>query len=268
MFPAAPPLGGGDAPRVLDVFWNSLNSTPGHPPLGAMTWQRREFGPGSNRSGVVSSQVQTAISGEAEMKKPRNGKPTKQNRQRSQDPFGAGSKRPGSEVRDLTEAIYAAIGSAIHDFATAACKRWGRSDPYDIVSEVFLRLHEALMNGRFGDVSLGTLSSEDSSLRLRTWLRRTAKYVMCEEYRVRHREIYDVPDVPWEPDESSLKASEADLGEALDRCSQSQRLVVTLRLSGLTYEEIAEELQISAGAARARYHRAVECLRGLLKHPL
>lgn len=124
------------------------------------------------------------------------------------------------------------------------------ADADDVYQEVFLRVHRFLNTYR-GDG-------------LKTWLRRITLNVFCTQIRKKQRETpeeevgKDLATVEGEPG-TMLEGRE--LGEqltvALDSLGPVMRAAMILRgVEGLSYQEIAELLDIPVGTVRSRLSRA------------
>ena len=124
------------------------------------------------------------------------------------------------------------------------------ADADDVYQEVFLRVHRYRHTYR-GDG-------------LKTWLRRITANVFCTQFRKRQREApeedvgVDIISLDSEPgtllDERELGQP---LAEALDCLGPVMRAAMILRgVEGLSYQEIAEMLEIPVGTVRSRLSRA------------
>jgi RNA polymerase sigma factor (sigma-70 family) len=79
-------------------------------------------------------------------------------------------------------------------------------------------------------------------------------------------EDVDLPDVRPDPEQAlSNEQQERRLFEAVESLSLGYRQVVTLALEGMTYSEIAEVLGITESNVGARFTRAREMLRRLVR---
>ncbi len=125
----------------------------------------------------------------------------------------------------------------------------------DLVQEALFKAFRALKSFRGGATFrtwLLTIGSNVLRDRQRQWKKRTVLELSPE-----------LPDTTADPaGEAEASAMAGRLQEGLGRLARLQREVFLLRAQqGLSYEDIAAALEISAGAARVHYHHAVKRLR-------
>ena len=134
-------------------------------------------------------------------------------------------------------------------------------DAQDIAQEVFLKAYRSLSNF-------------DERSAFSTWLYRITHNTCIDEMRKRkgkqtysleeeleseegtmQRQIADAGDTP---EESLLRAEQkSEILQALDRLSEEHKAAILLRdVKGLSYEEIAEILELSLGTVKSRISRA------------
>jgi RNA polymerase sigma-70 factor (ECF subfamily) len=129
----------------------------------------------------------------------------------------------------------------------------------DLLQTTFLKLHRVRATYR-------------PELPVRPWLFTIAASVRRDELRRRYRLPPHVGEDDWErfelqmQDERRETSGQSDLAEtvraAIDRLPEAQRAIVYLhRYEGLTFDEIAEVLSTTPGAARTRASRAYDALR-------
>jgi len=142
----------------------------------------------------------------------------------------------------------------------------------DVVQEVFLKIFR----------SVGSFRRQSS---LKTWIYRIAINETHNHRRWRHRRrgleigleeeqgdgmTYEqvLPDTGKSPFELALdRESEALLEEALEQVKPAYRTALILRdVEGLTYEEIAEILDVSLGTVKSKLVRGREALKAVLAH--
>jgi RNA polymerase sigma-70 factor (ECF subfamily) len=131
-----------------------------------------------------------------------------------------------------------------------------------VAQEAFVRAHRALGDFR-GDAKLSTwlyaITSRLCLNRLASGERRRAR--QGEETLLRLADSTPRPDAALERNEL-----EAALGRAIAELPEDRRIVVVLRdLEGLSYEEIAQALDLELGTVRSRLHRARADLRDKLE---
>ena len=123
----------------------------------------------------------------------------------------------------------------------------------EVAQEAFIRAHRALGDFR-GDAKLSTwlyaITSRLCLSRLASAERRLAR--RGEETLLRLSDASPRPDAVLERSEL-----EAALQRAIAELPEDRRIVVVLRdLEGLSYEEIAQVLDLELGTVRSRLHRA------------
>ena len=123
----------------------------------------------------------------------------------------------------------------------------------EVAQETFVRAHRALADFR-GDAKLSTwlyaIASRLCLNRLASGERRLVR--QGEDTLLRLSDAAPRPDAALERHEL-----ETALGRAIGELPEDRRIVVVLRdLEGLSYEEIAEALDLELGTVRSRLHRA------------
>lgn len=140
----------------------------------------------------------------------------------------------------------------------------------DIVAESFVRVYNALKNFR-GQSAFGT------------WLYRIVTNCYLD-YKKKDKSAYDVSlDAPIEGSGSDLGMQVADTGPSPEDASESgareqvlqdglgqlpeyqRSMIVMYHLESLSYEEIAEALDLPIGTVKSRLNRARQALKDLLK---
>lgn len=193
------------------------------------------------------------------------------------DPAGA---REFHEVPDsdpdaeLLRAVIAEHPHGTRAFAALMERFWMRTwtqcqaillneaDAEEATQDVFLKVHRYLPGFRFES-------------RFSTWLHRIARNTAINVFQSRKREqaarkraerdpVLGVFWLPWKDHGPGM--TRLDLRAALDQLDPEERsILVVHEIEGLSYEEIAEDLEVSAGAVRMRAMRAREKLRKLMK---
>jgi len=128
----------------------------------------------------------------------------------------------------------------------------------DLAQEIFLKLH-------------GELESFKFESKFSTWLFRVAVNHAINKANegARHARIHEKIQREGRGDPGGTREGrplDEQIHRALQRLSPKLRAIVSLRyLDGLSYEEIAEVLEISMGTVKSRLFLAHETLRPLLK---
>ncbi len=153
--------------------------------------------------------------------------------------------------------VYTQQASYVYNLARRMAGSPSEAD--DVFQETFLRVHRFLPQYR-GDG-------------LRTWLRRITVNVFCSRFRKHQKEVpqeepffeqaslADDPFTAWD---------ERELGQqlhlALQKLSPEIRIAMVLRsVENLSYQEIAEQLEVPVGTVRSRLARARTQLLRLLE---
>jgi RNA polymerase sigma-70 factor (ECF subfamily) len=137
----------------------------------------------------------------------------------------------------------------------------GESEPDEVVQDTFVR-------------AFGSFDSFRGDSSLRTWLFTIARRLVLDRRRAQRRrpeaERIDEVEVMGDGGFTALDSivateSEAQVREAVERLSPTQREVFTLRVGeGLSYKEIAEVVGTTEGAARVHYHNALRAIKEAL----
>jgi RNA polymerase sigma-70 factor (ECF subfamily) len=138
-------------------------------------------------------------------------------------------------------------------FGVALRMLGNRAEAEEVAQEAFVRAHRALREFR-GDAKLSTwlyaITSRLCLNRLASGERRLVR--QGEDALLRLSDAGPRPDAALE-----RRELETALGRAIAELPEDRRIVVVLRdLEGLSYEEIAEVLELELGTVRSRLHRA------------
>ncbi len=126
----------------------------------------------------------------------------------------------------------------------------------DLLQDLWLRVHKARNTYRTGEPVL-------------PWLYAIARFVKVDAYRKRRSDRFEEPLAPgFDP-----KAETADRADDLPEMErllaglpESQReVVLMLKVSGLSLEEVAKATASSVGSVKQKAHRAYEKLRSTLR---
>ena len=138
-------------------------------------------------------------------------------------------------------------------FGVALRMLGNRAEAEEVAQEAFVRAHRALGDFR-GDAKLSTwlyaITSRLCLNRLASGERRLTR--QGEDALLRLSDAGPRPDAALE-----RRELETALGRAIAELPEDRRIVVVLRdLEGLSYEEIAQVLELELGTVRSRLHRA------------
>ncbi len=160
-----------------------------------------------------------------------------------------GNRRRSADVVPTWEEIARDEGDFIY---TVAYRLTGnRDDAQDLVQEVLVRVQRGLRTYEPGS--------------LRGWLSRITTNAFLDDARRRQRRpqvsLPDEPDLVLPSSPSAAAESEAaglsdELQHALGTLPDDYRIAVVLSdVAGLSYQEIAEQLDVPVGTVRSRIHR-------------
>jgi RNA polymerase sigma-70 factor (ECF subfamily) len=138
-------------------------------------------------------------------------------------------------------------------FAVAARMLRNRAEAEDVAQEVFLRVHRSIREFR-GDAKLSTWIYAITSRLCLTRLATPERRLVREDEQALERVSGGSGGADEEVERRQLQAA---LHQAIATLPDAQRIVVVLRdLEGLSYEEIAQALDLELGTVRSRLHRA------------
>jgi RNA polymerase sigma-70 factor (ECF subfamily) len=123
----------------------------------------------------------------------------------------------------------------------------------DLLQETWLRIHQVRHTYRPGEAVL-------------PWLYAIARNIRVDQYRKTRRVEDREQQVERLPETATVdRASGVDLDALLAELPESQReVVVMLKISGLSLEEVARATSSSVGSVKQKAHRAYDKLRELL----
>jgi RNA polymerase sigma-70 factor (ECF subfamily) len=127
----------------------------------------------------------------------------------------------------------------------------------DLLQETWLRIHQVRHTYRAGEPVL-------------PWIYALARNIRVDHYRrirrVEDREQQvDLLPEPAASDAPAPRAGAPDMESMLKQLPESQReVIVMLKVSGMSIEEVARATSSSAGSVKQKAHRAYETLRRLL----
>jgi RNA polymerase sigma-70 factor (ECF subfamily) len=154
---------------------------------------------------------------------------------------------------DLSAAseLVARLSPALHRFFMVQFVSRRYAD--DLLQETWLRIHEVRHTYRPGEPVL-------------PWLYAIARHIRVDQYRKARRIETREQQVERLPEAAVFdRASGVDLNALLGSLPESQReVVVMLKVSGMSLEEVARATSSSVGSVKQKAHRAYEKLRELL----
>ena len=155
--------------------------------------------------------------------------------------------------RAAAEALIERISPQLHRFFLAQVSSRGYAD--DLLQETWLRVHQARHSFRPGEPVL-------------PWIYAIARHTRVDSYRKVHRtEIREqqMDVLPEPPLQAAASPPGPDLETLLRALPESQReVVVMLKVSEMTLEQVARATSSSVGSVKQKAHRAYEKLRQVL----
>jgi RNA polymerase sigma-70 factor (ECF subfamily) len=132
----------------------------------------------------------------------------------------------------------------------------GRAHADDLLQETWMRVHKARHTYRPGEPLL-------------PWIFAIARHTGLDNYRKTRRlesRETQVEELPERPDSPHVASQEiVDVQELLAELPESQReVIVMLKISGMSIEEVARATSASVGSVKQKAHRAYEKLRQVL----
>jgi RNA polymerase sigma-70 factor (ECF subfamily) len=154
---------------------------------------------------------------------------------------------------DLSAAseLVARLSPALHRFFMVQFVSRRYAD--DLLQETWLRIHEVRHTYRPGEPVL-------------PWLYAIARHIRVDQYRKARRIEVREQQVERLPEPAVFeRTSGVDLNALLGSLPESQReVVVMLKVSGMSLEEVARATSSSIGSVKQKAHRAYDKLRELL----
>jgi RNA polymerase sigma-70 factor (ECF subfamily) len=159
---------------------------------------------------------------------------------------------------DNVERLYDTHASALFAFLLSLTRN--EADTRDLLQEVFVKLArqpDLLTKARDERAFLLRLAH---NLAIDQMRRRQTRENTYERLRREHCPLFAPSD---DPDEDAFRTT---LSEAMDKLPAEQRAVLHLKLwAGLTFEEIADALDLPPNTAASRYRYGLDKLRHLLR---
>jgi RNA polymerase sigma-70 factor, ECF subfamily len=157
--------------------------------------------------------------------------------------------------REAAAALIDRVSPQLHRFFMAQV--FSRTYAADLLQQTWLRVHEARHTYRPAEPVL-------------PWLYAIARHVRVDSYRKvrrlesREHQMDVLPETPMR-DTGSPSRSGPDLEAMLGSLPESQReVVIMLKVSGMSLEEVARATSSSVGSVKQKAHRAYEKLREVL----
>lgn len=152
---------------------------------------------------------------------------------------------------EAATALVTKLSPPIFQFFLAQCRN--RPEAEDLLQDFWLRIHKARATFRPGEP-------------LMPWLYAIARRVRVDRYRktksAREHEIQSehLPEKPSSPE--TARPTTPQISEMLQSLPESQReVLLLLKVSGLSLEEVARATGVSIGSVKQKAHRAYESLR-------
>jgi RNA polymerase sigma-70 factor (ECF subfamily) len=152
---------------------------------------------------------------------------------------------------EAATALVTQLSPPIFQFFLAQCR--DRSEAEDLLQDFWLRIHKARATFRPGEPLL-------------PWLYAIARRVRVDRYRktksAREHEIFSeqLPEKASLPE--TAQRTTPKISEMLQSLPESQReVILMLKVSGLSLEEVARATGVSIGSVKQKAHRAYESLR-------
>ena len=151
---------------------------------------------------------------------------------------------------DAARALVTQLSPQIFQFYLAQSRN--RTEAEDLLQDFWLRIHKARATFRPGEP-------------LMPWLYAIARRVRVDRYRktkgAREHEIV-TEQLPERAAPEAPRRNEPKISEMLQSLPESQReVLLMLKVSGLSIEEVARATGVSVGSVKQKAHRAYESLR-------
>jgi RNA polymerase sigma-70 factor (ECF subfamily) len=151
---------------------------------------------------------------------------------------------------DAAAALVTQLSPQIFQFFLAQCRN--RAEAEDLLQDFWLRIHKARATFRPSEPLL-------------PWLYAIARRVRVDGYRktrgARQHEVLS-EQLPEKAAQEATRQTTPKISEMLQSLPESQReVVLLLKVSGLSLEEVARATGVSIGSVKQKAHRAYESLR-------
>jgi RNA polymerase sigma factor (sigma-70 family) len=151
---------------------------------------------------------------------------------------------------------------------SALCYRYtnNKDDAVDLLNKAFLKI-------------LTHLEKYDSEKPFDAWAKKIVMNTIIDEHRKqkRYKEDMQITDInelsavyhPFDVNEAEAKISNKELMAYINKLPETSKMVLNLYVfDGLTHQQIAEELNISAGTSKWHLNNARGLLKKMMKHVL
>ncbi len=159
--------------------------------------------------------------------------------------------------QNAARALVTRLSPPIFQFFLAQCRN--RAEAEDLLQDFWLRIHKARATFRPGEP-------------LMPWLYAIARRVRVDHYRKNRRakEFEIVTDqLPEKAAPNAPQPAGPKIGDLLKSLPESQReVLILLKVSGLSLEEVARATGVSIGSVKQKAHRAYDSLRKRLGRSL
>ncbi len=151
---------------------------------------------------------------------------------------------------EAATALVTQLSPQIFQFFLAQCRN--RAEAEDLLQDFWLRIHKARATFRPGEPLL-------------PWLYAIARRVRVDRYRktksAREHEVLS-EQLPEKVSPETGRQTPPQISEMLQSLPESQReVLLLLKVSGLSLEEVARATGVSIGSVKQKAHRAYESLR-------
>lgn len=140
----------------------------------------------------------------------------------------------------------------------------------DIAQEVFIQVHQSIKNFK-GEAKLSTWLYRIAITKSLDWQRRKTRKkrfgIVQDLFGLNNEVIYETPDFHHPGISMENKEKATILFMAVNKLSDNQKIAFTLnKVEGLSYQDVADVMNVTVASVEAYLHRAKENLRKDLKN--